>query len=483
MGPVSLTASAGPLYRRVFETLRSAITGGSLAAGVRLPATRELSRQLAVSRNTVNAAYDMLVAEGYAVSRPGSGHYVTGSLPDPPAESWAQSGHTAGPLAGRGLSVRGAILAEPSRPVSQAAGPAFQRGAPALEQFPFPQWQQHLARHSRHPAEHLLKYRDDGGLPALKAALRDYLQLARGVRCDVSQIIVVAGGQAALDLIARLLVDEGDKVAIEEPGYVGARDALRAAGAELCATPVDDAGLCVDRLGADVQLVYTTPSYQFPLGVTLSAPRRIQLLQWASRSDAFIVEDDYDSEFRYAGRPLSCMQGLDEDERVVYVGTFSKVMFPALRLGYIVAPRRIAPALAAALRKTGQDAPLLLQAAMADFISSGQFSSHIRRMRKLYARRQALFVQLAARYLGGLLAVAPTHAGMQLACYFIESIDEARLRREAAARELDIAFLSATCLGSCARPGLLLGYAGIPEAAMAPAVIALRDALLASAVG
>lgn len=477
--------AAGPLYRQVFDTLRAAIVEGRLAAGSRLPATRELANRLAVSRNTVNTAYEMLTAEGYVSARAGSGFYVVGILPDqtvslPAGEPTASAGGEDGATR-RGLSGRGKLLAGRTRPVPGIANPAFQRGLPALDQFPFGLWQQHLARHSRAPDEALLKYRDDGGLPALKAALADYLRLSRGVCCETDQIIIVSGGQAALDLASRLLVDAGDRVSIEEPGYAGARDALQAAGARMLPARVDDKGLCVERIAAGTKLVYVTPSYQFPLGITMSASRRLQLLQWAAENDAWVIEDDYDSEFRYSGRPFSCMQGIDGQQRVVYVGTFSKVMFPGLRLGYLVVPRRLAGAFAAALRKTGQDAPPLIQAAMADFIASGQFAGHIRKMRKLYARRQALFVSLARRHLRDFLVVRPTHAGMQLACRFSRDMDEARVRQLAAARGIDIAMLSDCYIDRCEAPGLLLGYAGIPEAHMEAAVRTLAELLAEAA--
>lgn len=471
----------GPLYRRLFETLRHAIVDGSLPPASRLPATRQLASQLDMSRNTVNTAYDMLAAEGYVVARTGSGFYVTTELPEQGVEipgADRQSADRSGDSERPGLSRRGRRLALASRPVPGTPGPAFQRGLPALDEFPFRQWQQHLARHSRGGDRALLTYRDDGGLPALKSALRDYLQVARGVRCDPEQVVIVSGGQAALDLLARMLVDAGEPVAIEEPGYLGARDALLAAGADLRPTPVDEDGLCVERLDPDVRLVYVTPSYQFPLGVTLSGARRLQLLQWAAARNACIIEDDYDSEFRFAGKPLSCMQGLDTAGRVAYVGTFSKVMYPALRLGYMVVPTWLAPACGAALRKTGQDTPLVIQAAMADFIRSGQFAAHIRRMRRCYADRQALFVSLARRHLAGLLDVMPTHAGMQLVGYLGTGIDEVRVPSLAASRRLDVGSLSAYYLAGRGRPGIFLGYAGIPEREMETAILTLREVLL-----
>jgi len=468
----------GPLYRQLFETLRGAILDGSLAAPQRLPSSRQLARQLSMSRNTVNACYEMLLAEGYVTSRPGAGYFVSADLPDQPAEEMPRPASHRAQITRRGLSDRGAWLAAASRPVPAVANPAFQTGLPALDQFPFRQWQQHLDRYSRRPPERLLRYQDAGGLAELKSALRDYLQLARGVRCRKEQIIVVAGGQAALDLVARMLVDPGDRVALEEPGYLGARDAFLAAGAKLMPTAVDRDGLRVDALPAgETKLAYVTPSYQFPTGVTLTASRRIQLLQWASRQDAYVVEDDYDSEFRYRGRPLSSLQGLDHQQRVIYVGTFSKVMFPALRLGYLVAPPHLAESFAAALRKTGQDTPLLFQAAMADFIRSGQFASHIRKMRKLYGERQETFVRLAQRHLSPWLSISATEAGMQLAAHFREAMDEAGLQRRAAEQDLVLPLLRRYYLGDCRRPGLLLGYSGIPAASMEPPVRALASIL------
>ncbi|MCB1692778.1 MAG: PLP-dependent aminotransferase family protein [Pseudomonadales bacterium] len=453
--------STSPLYRQLFERIRQSIHDGNLVPGSRLPASRELAGELAISRNTVNSAYDLLVAEGYVDARRGAGYFVARRLPDMvPRAALSEAGEAR--ETGRGVSRRGEHLAKASRPVTDA-GPAFQRGLPALDRFPFRQWQAHLDRHSRRPDFRLLRYQDEGGLHELKRALHAYLTRYRGVRADPDQIIIVTGGQAALDLIARLIVDEGDQVAIEEPGYLGARDALLAAGATLMPVPVDDEGICADLIEPGARLVYTTPSYQFPLGVTLSAARRIALLNWAADHDGYIIEDDYDSEFRFRGRPLSCLQGMDQGGRVIYMGTFSKVMFPALRLGYIVSPRHLAGSFAAALRKTGQDAPLVLQAAMADFIDSGQFASHIRRMRNLYRDRQARFVTLARQYLGHLLDVRATDAGMQLAAPFKVALDPERVRRSALAHELDVGLLSSCYLGRPVIDGLFLGYAGVPE--------------------
>ncbi len=470
-----LPDTGSPLYRQLFDTLRRAILEGALRPGERLSPTRDLARDMSLSRNTVCAAYDMLQAEGYVSSRRGAGFFVVDVVPETPVGPSCPA--KLAPTV-RGLSRRGAVLASATRPVPKQTNPAFQRGLPALDEFPFQVWHRHLAKYSRGPAPALMRYQDDGGLIALKEALQEYLGLSRGVRCEANQVIIVAGGQAALDLATRLLVDEGDSVAIEEPGYLGARDALLAAGANLQPVPVDQDGLRVSDMPDEARLAYVTPSYQFPLGVTMSAARRLELLQWATQQDAYVIEDDYDSEFRFSGRPLSCLQGLDDGGRVIYVGTFSKVMYPALRLGYIVAPAHLAASFAAALRKTGQDAPLLIQAAMADFIRSGHFASHIRRMRTLYAARQTLFMELVERHLSKWLLVRPTEAGMQLACYFTQPVDESHLAIASREAGIDIGLLSGYYLGDCPCPGLFMGYSGVAEKDMEANVLTLRDAFM-----
>lgn len=463
---------SGPLYRRVFETLRLDIVEGLWKAGERLPASRELAKRLAVSRNTVNTAYDMLQAEGYIVAKPGSGYFVAASLPDlTPLSSHQQPFET--DCAEGALSARGRILASHTRPVAAIDNPAFQPGLPDMEDFPFKHWQQCLRAHANPPAA-LTGYQEQGGHADLKAALSDYLQLSRGLRCTAGQIVLVNGSQAGLDLLARMLVNPGDTIALEEPGYLGARDAFRAAGAELAPVPVDENGLVADALPATAKLVYCTPSYQFPLGSTMSAARRMQLLNWAAAHSAYVVEDDYDSEFRYGGRPLSALQGLDQQHRVIYLGTFSKVMFPGLRLGYLALPPRLAKAFALALRKTGQDPPLIWQAAMADFIREGYFASHLRKMRKRYGEKQRLLVQLLQQHLSRWLEVTPTAAGMQLAGYYRQEVNEEALLAEARRQNIVLAPLSRYYLGPCPQPGLYLGYAGVAPAAMADNVRRLQ---------
>ncbi|HJW70450.1 MAG TPA: PLP-dependent aminotransferase family protein, partial [Candidatus Binatia bacterium] len=318
------------------------------------------------------------------------------------------------------------------------------------------------------------------GLPVLREAIAAYLGPARGVACDPSQVIVVAGSQAGLDLSCRLLLDAGDPAWIEEPGYLGARGALLAAGARLVPVPIDAEGIDVDA-GASTsrgtRLVYVTPSHQFPLGVTMSLARRLKLLAWAAQAGAWVLEDDFDSEFRYAGRPVAAMQGLDAAGRVVYLGTFSKTLFPALRVGYLVVPAALVDAFTVAVRLTGHQVATDLQAALADFIVEGHFAAHVRRMRALYAARQDRLVRALRRRLDGLLAVDARDGGMQVAGMLRPDADDAAASRAANAEDVIAPPLSLYHVGLPVRRGLHLGYAGVPEREITTGVERLARAL------
>jgi len=475
-----------PLYQRLYLTLRQAILDGSISAGTRLPASRQMCLDMELSRNTVVTAYDMLKAEGFVESRQGSGLFVASELP----VSFTNI-PTRQPAAAVSLSQRGAELAKHSRPVPTIDNPAFVPGLPDINAFPFSQWHKCVQQHSRLPSKSLMKYQDQGGLPALKHALRHYLKLSRGVNCLEQQIIIVNGSQAGLDLIMRLLVDIEETVAVEDPGYLGARDGFLAAGAQLLEIPVDESGMNIDVLENtlnhthNIKLVYTTPSNQFPLSVSLSLPRRLQLLALARQHNFFILEDDYDSEFRYHEKPLSSLQGLDSEQRVIYMGTFSKVMFPGLRLGYLVVPENLAQAFAFALRKTGQDSPLLLQAIMASFMENGYFQTHLRNMRKLYGEKQQRFVTAATQHLSDWLEFRDSNAGMQLAGVFKSGLfktdsDEQALVKAARQEQLNITLLSRYSFDERPLRGLYLGYAGIELRAIEPAVIQLAGIFKAS---
>jgi GntR family transcriptional regulator / MocR family aminotransferase len=456
-----------PLQTQLYRALREAILHGRLRPGLRLPATRLLARDLRIARNTVVAVFEQLAAEGYLAARVGAGTVVAPLRPEallhaqPPARRSA-SGDAPG------LSRRGAALAAVRRGGPDAGGKsaarAFQVGLPAVDQFPIELWARLLARRVRMPTRSALGYDYAAGLPALCEAIAQYLGAARGVVCRPEQVIVVAGAQAGLDLACRLLLDPGDAAWMEEPGYLGARGALLAASATLVPVPVDDEGLDV-AAGAQAapngRLVYTSPSHQHPLGVTMSLARRLALLEWAARMRAWVLEDDYDSEYRYGGRPLAAMQGIDATGRVIYVGTFSKTMFPALRVGYLVVPPPLVEPFGIAMRHTGHSAPVAVQAALADFIGEGHFAAHVRRMRVLYASRQARLLRAARRH--GLVDVRPAEAGMHLVAALPPDADDVAIAARAVEAGVVVRPISTQYLGRPDRRALLLGYAGVPE--------------------
>jgi GntR family transcriptional regulator/MocR family aminotransferase len=488
--PVSLVAapdrsSRVPLHRQLYEGLRRDILGGRLAAGIRLPSTRNLAAELGVSRNTVMGAYLQLLAEGYVRGRVGAGTYVAEALPEDLLRAGSGEGRRpqrAG--SGRGLSGRGEVLAAtPATTVRDRGVPrAFRIGVPAPDGFPSRVWGRLAGRVWRHPPRDLLGYGDPAGYRPLREEISAYLGAARGVRCSWEQVIVVSGSQQALDLAARLLLDPGDAAWVEDPGYMGARGALVGAGARLVPVPVDEDGLDVAAgIGkeAGARLACVTPSHQYPLGVTMTLGRRLALLRWAGRSGAWIVEDDYDSEYRYTGRPLEALQGLDSsvEGRVIYVGTFSKVLSPTLRLGYLVVPPDLVDAFASARELADRHSPSVEQAVLAEFMAGGHFARHVRRMRVLYAGRQATLVEAAGRELSSALDVEAAEAGMHLVGWLPGGADDREASRRAAGRGVEAAALSRHAIEAPRSAGLLLGYAAFGEAEIRAGVSRLAESL------
>jgi GntR family transcriptional regulator/MocR family aminotransferase len=457
-------AAALPLFRQLYEGVRRRILDGTLAPGVRLPATRRLAGELGVARNTVLSAYEQLLAEGYLEGKVGSGTYVPRTLPETLLQ--VQQSATATPQPSgrrRALSRRGELLARTAAVRSARLLRPFRPGIPALDAFPFATWMHLVARHHRRPPRDLLSYGHPAGHLPLRRAIAAHLGPARAVHCDPEQVLVLTGAQQGLDLIARILLDPGDRAWFEEPGYPGGRAALAGAGVLPTPVPVDRDGLDVAAGTAccpEARLVCVTPSHQYPLGVTMSLPRRLALLDWARRADAWVVEDDYDSEFRYAGRPLAALQGLDRDGRVIYLGTFSKVLFPALRLGYLVVPPDLVDAFTAARAITDRQSPTLTQAVLADFMAEGHFLRHIRRMRTLYGERQDTLLRAARRELGGLVEVCPCEAGLHVMGWLGEGRDDKETSQAAARAGVEAPALSSFCAAPPERGGLLLGYAG-----------------------
>ncbi len=488
---ISLDASSGtPYYRQLYDGVRRAILSGILPAGTRLPSTRTLAAELRVSRTTMVTAFEQLLAEGYLEGKIGSGTFVAKSLPDDLLSVRERVEREPRPArSGRRLSGRGALLAAtPATAVRDLGTPrAFRPGVPALDEFPDAVWRRISGKVWRRPSGGLLGYGDPAGYRPLREAIAGHLGAARGVRCAPEQVIVVSGSQQALDLAARVLLDPGDAVWVEDPGYMGARGALSGAGARLVPVPVDGEGLEVAK-GIEsepgARLACVTPSHQYPLGVTMSLGRRLELLGWAGRSGAWVIEDDYDSEYRYTGRPLEALQGLDTGERVLYVGTFSKVLFPALRLGYLVVPPDLVDAFAAARELTDRHPPTVDQAILADFIAEGHFLRHVRRMRALYAQRQAALVEEAARGLQGLLDVGPAAAGMHLVGWLPEGVDDREASRRAVNRGVEAPPVSLYGGTPRGRGALMLGYAAVGEREIGNAVRRLAEALgQASAAG
>jgi GntR family transcriptional regulator/MocR family aminotransferase len=476
-------ASPLPLYRQLYTALRQAILAGQLKPGGRLPASRVLATTFHISRNTVLNTYAQLLAEGYVEGEVGSGTYVARTLPDELLQTRSDALEMRPTrLHGRALSDRGSLLASTQVLLPRASTEfrAFRPGLPALDAFPYDLWSRLVARRWRRPQRSILGYGDPAGYQPLREAIATYVGEARAVRCQPEQVIVVSGSQQALDLAARMLLDEGDAAWIEDPGYLGARGALLGAGARLIPIPVDEEGLDVafgEAHGPGARLVYVTPSHQYPYGVTMSLPRRLALLEWASRAGAWVLEDDYDSEYRYAGRPLAALQGLDSEGRVIYLGTFSKVLLPALRLGYMIVPPDLIEAFVAARALADRHSPALDQAALADFISEGHFARHIRRMRGLYAERQALLVDTATRELAGLLDVRRVEAGMHLVGWLPEGVDDVTASQRAASHRVGAPPLSSYGLRPLRRGGLLLGYTAVGDGEIREGVQRLATAL------
>lgn len=474
--------SPTPLYVQLYDGLRETILEGRLKPSIRLPSTRDMAAGLGISRNTVMSAYEQLQAEGYLEGRVGFGTRVSSSLPDDLLQVRTREANEHGSRSGRELSRRGTLLTGTPPTISdyQDRPRAFQPGLPALEAFPSKVWRNLHNKVWRQPPQELLGYGDPAGYGPLRQAISDHLCATRAVRCSWEQVVIVTGSQQALDLSARLLLDPGDAAWVENPGYPGARAALSGAGARLVPVPVDKEGLDVSAGEAacrEARLAYVTPSHQYPLGATMSLPRRLDLLDWAKRSDAWILEDDYDSEYRYSGRPFEALQGLDAEGRVVYVGTFSKVLFPALRLGYLVVPEDLVDAFTSARELSDLHSPSIEQAILAHFIADGHFARHLRRMRTLYAGRQEALVEAASRNLAGALEVSPTESGLHLVGWLPGDADDRAASRSASAHGVEAIPLSWYADGPSSHAGLVLGYAAVSETEIQEGVDSLATAL------
>ncbi len=452
-----------PLYSRVYRQLREHILEGALPPGARLPSARALASDLGLSRNTIEAALLQLEVEGFIVRRVGAGSFVAATLPiiASPARK------AASPIRPPRLSRRGQMIAELGNSEIEAD---TQLGTCATDvhQFPLVTWNRLLARRARRGGTAALLPINSAGADPLRRAIAEHLRLTRGVHAEAEQVVIVSSTQQSIDLCGRLLLEPGELALMEEPGYPSARAALRATGAEVRGIPVDDQGIIVDQVIAQTgaRLVYLTPSNQFPLGMPLSLPRRLALLRWAVAAGAYVLEDDYDSEFHYEGRPLAAMQGLDTADTVLYAGTFNKVLFPSLRLAYLVVPPTLVDAFAAGRRLLDGYSSPLLQRTLADFITEGHFASHLRLARQHYATRRDLLTAHAGTHWGERVTLTPATTGLHMVAHLRSGQDDQPVARAAVPSPISVgvAPLSHYYLTSTPRTGLVLSFGGASPA-------------------
>ncbi len=460
-------ASGIPFYTQIYEGYRTAILSGRLGPGQRLPSTRTLAAELRISRLPVLNAFEQLLHEGYLEGKVGSGTYVRDCIPDEVA---------------RPMRLPSPIPARPRRVLALAPGATRSRrddgsgtfkSLPALDHFPHETFARLIRRHAAQLSDDLLAYGDPAGYAPLREAIAAYLRTARAVDCDPEQVIIVSGSQLGLRVAAMALTTAESVACMEEPGYRGARQALAVYGKSVVPIPVDKEGIDVaalTRVGAQAKLVYVTPSHQYPLGVSLGVSRRLELLGWAERNNSWILEDDYDSEFRYSSRTLGALQGMDSNDRVIYLGTFSKVLFPALRLGYLVVPHELITRFVRTRETLDLCSPLLYQLVLADFLNEGHFARHLRRMRAVYLRRRDAVIAAVREHAVDVMTIDNTDAGLHLLTFLDDTIDDRALARRAAQHGLYPASLSALYAGTPSRSGLILGFGGSDEQTLAEGV-------------
>jgi len=455
--------AAAPACRWLCTALRAEILEGRLRPGARLPATRDLAGQVGLSRGTIVSAFEQLKAEGYLEGSVGSGTFVNKVLPDELLQVRRKAGTPPPVPPPRPRRVSGFGTRVTPLPVHGALpARAFRTDQPALDLFPTTLWAQIASRRLRRASSSLLLGCGPLGYRPLREVVAEYLTVSRGVVCVPEQVAIVSGVQEALDLAARLLLDPGDRVCMEDPGYAGAARVFTACGASIVTAPVDGEGMRLpDRRLRGVRLVYVTPAHQLPLGTSMSLPRRLQLLDWARSAGAAIFEDDYDSEYRYSGPPAPALQGLDRHGLVLFAGSFSKVLFPSLRLGYLVTPADLVERVAAAISITNRHAPLLEQAVLRDFIAEGHFGRHVRRMREVYAERLSVLLACARERLSGLLEISGVEAGLQTAGWLCGGIDGEAAARAAAERGVEVSPLQRYSRAPLVRDGLQLGFAAV----------------------
>jgi GntR family transcriptional regulator/MocR family aminotransferase len=458
------------LHRQLYAQLRDMIENRALTSGSVLPSTRLLAQDLGIGRNSVITAYDQLALEGYLRLRKGAPPQVI----DLPALRKSAPAHRS---AVNAVSKRGQILQSQRYHLGQPGDLALHPGMPDPDHFPFNTWAKLLARRAKGARRDLFGAYHITGYPPLREAIARYLTASRGVNCTADQIVITNGAQSAFDLLARLLLDPGDTVWMEEPGYYGAAAAFLAAGVKLAPLQVGDRGWNLEPPRVQPRVVYVTPSCHHPLGAVMTMEQRFKLLQLAEQWNSWIIEDDYDSEYRFQGQPIPALQGLDATGRVVYVSTFAKILFSAMRLGFMVLPPQVSESITAALSTTGHFAPLLAQAALADFMNEGHFTRHLRRMRRLYAARREAFVSAFEHILGDWLTLPRTESGLQLAAVFHSAHDDRTVAARAQKLGINVSALSIQYAHGHPQQGLVLGFAASDERVTVQAMRKLRKIL------
>ncbi len=473
-----------PMHRQIYEKMRQAILSGEIPAKSRIPSSRSLAAQLGVSRMTIVNAYDQLFAEGYLEGKIGAGTFVAGELPEELLQTpKMRAVKTAAFSRELNLSRQGRQmernLGDVLREHTANKFVPFQNGLTAIDFFPFDTWSRIAVRRNRR-APPTLAGSDLAGFYPLRQAITAHLKSARGIRCEPEQVIITAGAQQALALIAAVFLEPDDEVWMEDPGYTSARSLFSLSGTKLIPVPVDEEGLnfkAAFEMSKNPKLIYVTPSHQYPLGVTMSVTQRLSLIETARRTGAWIIEDDYDSEYRYSGHPLASLQGLDQNGRVLYVGTFSKTIFPSLKLGCLVVPPDLVDVFTAARMLSGAHSPLIDQAILAEFISDGHFARHVRRMRTLYEERQKILVEEVERNLKGLLEMKADDAGMHLIGWLPDNFDDREAAQKAAAENVCLSPISDHSINKYRRNGLVFGYAAFDEKQIRGGVAKLTDVL------
>jgi GntR family transcriptional regulator / MocR family aminotransferase len=464
-----------PLSRQIYLWFRQAILRRVMVNAERLPSTRELAEQLHVSRTVVVLAYEQLLAEGFVIGRAGSGTYVADVLAADRAG--ARPNRLKVRLSRYGRAVGAAAKINiPGKPLPQLRYD-FAYGRSDVEVFPFEMWRRMLLRHARKASIRALDYGPTGGSAALREAISVHLRRSRAVICDPSQVIVVSGSQQALDLVARVLIDPGDRIAVEDPCYQGTREVLRTCGARILPVPVDRDGLNPARLPDQTRMVFVTPSHQFPTGAILSLPRRLSLVDWAKRTDALVVEDDYDGEYRYEDQSLQSLQGLDTAGRVIYIGTFSRTIFSSLRIGYLVVPKPLISVFTSAKWLCDRHTATLEQETLSEFITSGLYERHLRRVRRRNAARRTALRDAIAKYLANRVEVTGFGAGAHVVLWPSSRISENAAIAAAASLGVGVYGLSPYFLTRPNAKGLLLGYSRMKEADIREGVRRLSEVL------